>query len=99
MAVSSEWLTGSTYKLMLTLTFSDGTRIEDVPYTWSVTYAQSPNISTSQSGEGPIVYTGGGSTYTMAVTVTTTGTYKDSSGNTRRFTTGTSISHNVNWTP
>ena len=99
MAVSSEWLTGSTYKLMLTLTFSDGTKIEDVPYTWSVTYAQSPNITISQSGEGPLVYTGGGSTYTMAVTVTTTGTYKDSSGNTRRFTTGTSFSHNINWTP
>ena len=99
MSVSSEWMTGNTYKLMLTLTFSDGTKIKDVPYTWSVTYAQSPNISTSQSGEGPIVYTGGGSTYTMAVTVTTTGTYKDSSGNTRRFTTGTSISHNVDWTP
>ena len=99
MSVGSEWMTGSTYKLKLTLTFSDGTKIEDVPYTWSVTYAQSPNISTSQSGEGPIVYTGGGSTYTMAVTVTTTGTYKDSSGNSRRFTTGTSLSHNVNWTP
>ena len=99
MSVSSEWMTGNTYKLMLTLTFSDGTKIKDVPYTWSVTYAQSPNISTSQSGEGPIVYTGGGSTYTMAVTVTTTGTYKDSSGNTRRFTTGTSISHNVDWRP
>ena len=99
MSVSSEWMTGNTYKLMLTLTFSDGTKIKDVPYTWSVTYAQSPNISTSQSGEGPIVYTGGGSTYTMAVTVTTTGTFKDSSGNSRRFTTGTSFSHNVDWTP
>lgn len=99
MSVSSEWMTGNTYKLMLTLTFSDGTKIKDVPYTWSVTYAQSPNISTSQSGEGPIVYTGGGSTYTMAVTVTTIGTYKDSSGNSRRFTTGTSFSHNVDWTP
>ena len=99
MSVSSEWMTGNTYKLMLTLTFSDGTKIKDVPYTWSVTYAQSPNISTSQSGEGPIVYTGGGSTYTMAVTVTTTGTFKDSSGNSRRFTTGTSFSHNVGWTP
>ena len=99
MAVSTEWLTGSTYKLKLTLTFSDGTKIEDVPYTWSVTYAQSPNISTSQSGEGPLLFTGGGSTYTLAVTVTTTGYYKDSSGNSRRFTTGTSLSHNVNWTP
>lgn len=99
MSVSSEWMTGNTYKLMLTLTFSDGTKIKDVPYTWSVTYAQSPNISASQSGEGPIVYTGGGSTYTMAVTVTTTGTFKDSSGNSRRFTTGTSFSHNVDWTP
>ena len=99
MSVSSEWMTGNTYKLMLTLTFSDGTKIKDVPYTWSVTYAQSPNISASQSGEGPLVYTGGGSTYTLAVTVTTTGTYKDSSGNTRRFTTGTSFSHNVDWTP
>ena len=99
MSVGSEWMTGNTYKLKLTLTFSDGTKIEDVPYTWSVTYAQSPNISASQSGEGPLVYTGGGSTYTLAVTVTTTGTYKDSSGNSRRFTTGTSFSHNVDWTP
>ena len=99
MAVSSELLTGSTYKLKLTLTLNDGTKIEDVPYSWSVTYAQSPNISTGQSGEGPLQYTGGGSTYTMAITVTTTATYKDSNGNTRKFTTGTSFSHNVNWTP
>ena len=99
MTVSNEWLTGSTYKLKLTLTFSDGTKIEDVPYTWSVNFAQSPNISTGQSGEGPLLYTGGGSTYTMAVTVTTTASYKDSSGNSRKFTTGTSFSHNVDWTP
>ena len=99
MAVSSELLTGSTYKLKLTLTLNDGTKIEDVPYSWSVTYAQSPNISTGQSGDGPLQYTGGGSTYTMAITVTTTATYKDSNGNTRKFTTGTSFSHNVNWTP
>ncbi len=99
MSVGSEWMTGNTYKLKLTLTFSDGTKIEDVPYTWSVTYAQSPNISASQSGEGPLVYTGGGNTYTLAVTVTTTATFKDSSGNSRRFTTGTSFSHNVGWTP
>lgn len=99
MSVSSQWVSGNQYQLTLSLTMSDGTKIENVPYTWSVTYAQSPDIPLSTSGDGPLFYIGGGSTYTMAVTVTTTGYYRDSSGNSRRFTTGTSFSHNVSWTP
>lgn len=99
MSLSSEWISGSSYKLMLTLSFSDGTKIEDVPYTWSISYAQSPDIDSSTTGEGPILYTGGGSTYVMAVVVTTSNYYYDASGNYRKHTTGTSFSHNTSWTP
>lgn len=97
--VGSEFVSGSTYKLMASLVYNDGTVIEDVAYTWKVTYAQSPDISSSASGEGPILYTGLGTTYVMAVTVTTKEYYRDSNGNSRQFTIGTSFSHNVNWTP
>lgn len=90
---------GNQYKLMLSLRFSDGTVIDDVPYRWGVNYAQSPDIPTSTTGDGPLIYAGGGTTYTLAVALTTTGYYKDSSGNNRTWTTGTSISHNVSWTP
>ena len=99
MSVTSDWVSGNEYKLTLSLTMSDGTKLENVPYTWSVVYAQSPDISVSTSGDGPLFYIGGGTTYTMAVTLTTTGSYKDSSGNSRKFTTSTSFSHNTSWTP
>lgn len=89
----------SNYKLTLILKFSDGTVVEDAPYTWSVTFAQNSAIATGTSGDTPIIYTGGGTTYTMAVTLTTKEYYYDSSGNRRQHTTGTSFSHNVNWTP
>lgn len=89
----------SNYKLTLSLRFSDGTVVEDAPYTWSVTFAQNSNIATGTSGDTPIVYTGGGTTYTMAVTLTTKAYYYDANGNRRQHTTGTSFSHNVNWTP
>lgn len=79
--------------------FSDGTVVEDAPYTWSVTFAQNSNIATGTSGDTPIVYTGGGTTYTMAVTLTTKAYYYDSSGNYRKHTTGTSFSHNTAWKP
>ncbi|MBQ9723598.1 MAG: hypothetical protein IJV84_08780, partial [Bacteroidales bacterium] len=69
------------------------------PYTWSVTFAQNTSIAAGTSGDAPIVYTGGGSTYVMAVTLTTKAYYYDSNGNRRQHTTGTSFSHNVNWTP
>ena len=87
------------YKLTLSLKFSDGTVVEDAPYTWSVTYAQNSSIATGTSGDGPIVYTGGGSTYVMAVTLTTKAYYYDANGNRRQHTTGTSFSHNVSWKP
>ena len=89
----------SNYKLTLILRFSDGTVVEDAPYTWSVTFAQNSAIATGTSGDTPIIYTGGGTTYTMAVTLTTKEYYYDSSGNRKQHTTGTSFSHNVNWTP
>lgn len=89
----------SNYKLTLSLRFSDGTVIEDAPYTWSVTFAQNSSIATGTSGDTPIIYTGGGTTYTMAVTLTTKSYYYDSSNNYRQHTTGTSFSHNVSWTP
>lgn len=97
--VTSDWVSGNEYKLTLSLTMSDGTKLENVPYTWSIVYAQSPDIPTSTTGEGPLFYIGGGTTYTMAVTLTTTGTYNDSSGNSRKFTTSTSFTHNTSWTP
>ena len=100
MSVQSVNVSGtSNYKLTLSLRFSDGTVVEDAPYTWSVTYAQNTSIAAGTSGDAPIVYTGGGSTYVMAVTLTTKAYYYDSNGNRRQHTTGTSFSHNVNWTP
>lgn len=100
MSVQSVNVSGtSNYKLTLSLRFSDGTVVEDAPYTWSVTYAQNTSIATGTSGDAPIVYTGGGSTYVMAVTLTTKAYYYDANGNKRQHTTGTSFSHNVNWTP
>ena len=100
MSVQSVNVSGtSNYKLTLTLKFSDGTVVEDAPYTWSVTYSQNTNIATGTSGDAPIVYTGGGSTYVMAVTLTTKAYYYDANGNRRQHTTGTSFSHNVSWKP
>ncbi|MBO5001344.1 MAG: Ig-like domain-containing protein, partial [Prevotella sp.] len=100
MSVQSVNVSGtSNYKLTLSLRFSDGTVVEDAPYTWSVTYAQNTSIATGTSGDAPIVYTGGGSTYVMAVTLTTKEYYYDANGNRRQHTTGTSFSHNVSWTP
>ena len=89
----------SNYKLQLTIKFSDGTVIEDAPYTWSVTFAQNSAIATGTSGTGPLVYVGGGSTYTMAVAIQTKEYYYNSSGNKQQFSTGTSFSHNTSWKP
>lgn len=100
MSVQSVNVSGtSNYKLTLSLRFSDGTVVEDAPYTWSVTYAQNTSIATGTSGDAPIVYTGGGSTYVMAVTLTTKAYYYDANGNKRQHTTGTSFSHNTSWKP
>ena len=89
----------SNYKLQLTIRFSDGTVIEDAPYTWSVTFAQNSAIATGTSGTGPLVYLGGGSTYTMAVVIQTKEYYYNSSGNKQQFSTGTSFAHNTSWKP
>lgn len=100
MSVQSVNVSGtSNYKLTLSLRFSDGTVVEDAPYTWSVTFAQNTSIAAGTSGDAPIVYTGGGSTYVMAVTLTTKAYYYDANGNKRQHTTGTSFSHNVSWKP
>ena len=100
MSVQSVNIAGtSNYKLQLTIKFSDGTVIEDAPYTWSVTFAQNSAIATGTSGTGPLVYVGGGSTYTMAVAIQTKEYYYNSSGNRQQFSTGTSFSHNTSWKP
>ena len=100
MSVQSINIAGtSNYKLQLTIKFSDGTVIEDAPYTWSVTFAQNSAIATGTSGSGPLVYMGGGSTYTMAVVIQTKEYYYNSSGNKQQFSTGTSFSHNTSWKP
>lgn len=100
MSVQSVNIPGtSNYKLQLSIRFSDGTVIEDAPYTWSVTFAQNSAIATGTSGTGPLVYAGGGSTYTMAVTIQTQEYYYNSSGNKQQFSTGTSFSHNTSWKP
>ena len=100
MSVQSINIAGtSNYKLQLTIRFSDGTVIEDAPYTWSVTFAQNSAIATGTSGTGPLVYMGGGSTYTMAVVIQTKEYYYNSSGNKQQFSTGTSFAHNTSWKP
>ena len=100
MSVQSINIAGtSNYKLQLTIRFSDGTVIEDAPYTWSVTFAQNSEIAQGTSGTGPLVYMGGGSTYTMAVVIQTKEYYYNSSGNKQQFSTGTSFSHNTSWKP
>ena len=100
MSVQSINIAGtSNYKLQLTIQFSDGTVIEDAPYTWSVTFAQNSAIATGTNGTGPLVYMGGGSTYTMAVVIQTKEYYYNSSGNRQQFSTGTSFSHNTSWKP
>ena len=100
MSVQSINIAGtSNYKLQLTIRFSDGTVIEDAPYTWSVTFAQHSAIATGTSGTGPLVYMGGGSTYTMAVVIQTKEYYYNSSGNKQQFSTGTSFAHNTSWKP
>ena len=100
MSVQSVNIAGtSNYKLQLRIRFSDGTVIEDAPYTWSVTFAQNSAIATGTSGAGPLVYVGGGSTYTMAVAIQTQDYYYNSSGNKQQFSTGTSFSHNTSWKP
>lgn len=100
MSVQSVNIPGtSNYKLQLSIRFSDGTVIEDTPYTWSVTFAQNSEIATGTSGTGPLVYAGGGTTYTMAVVLQTQDYYYNSSGNKQQFSTGTSFSHNTSWIP
>lgn len=100
MSVQSVNISGTNdYKLTLSLKFSDGTLVEDAPYTWSVISAQNTSIATGTSGDGPIVYTGGGSAYVMAVTLTTKAYYYDEKGNKRQHTIGTSFSHSEEWKP
>ena len=100
MSVQSINIAGtSNYKLQLSIKFSDGTVIEDAPYTWSVSFAQNSAIATGTSGTGPLVYLGGGSTYTMAVNIQTQEYYYNSSGNKQQFSTGTSFAHNTSWKP
>ena len=100
MSVQSVNISGTNdYKLTLSLKFSDGTLVEDAPYTWSVISAQNTSIATGTSGDGPIVYTGGGSAYVMAVTLTTKAYYYDQKGNKRQHTIGTSFSHSAEWKP
>ena len=100
MSVQSVNISGtSNYKLQLSIRFSDGTVIEDAPYTWSVTFAQNSEIAQGTSGSGPLVYMGGGSTYTMAVVIQTQEYYYNSSGNMQQYSTGTSFAHNTSWKP
>lgn len=99
LSLQSVNVSGNTYRLELTLKLSDGTTVSNAGYTWKVNYAQNTAIATGTTGTGPLTYTGGGNTYTMAINVTTTGYYYDSSGNYKQFTTGTSFSHNISWTP
>jgi hypothetical protein len=100
MSVQSVNIPGtSNYKLQLSIKFSDGTTIDDVQYTWSVTFSQNSSIATGTKGTGPIVYLGGGTTYTMAVVLTTVDSYPDTNGSSRQHSTGTSFSHNSSWIP
>ena len=96
---SSVNLSGNIWKIKLSLRFSDGTVIDDVPYRWNVKYSQSPDISPSDGKEDPIIYLSGGSSYITEVGITTIGQYKDPSGNTRQLSTSMSFSHNIDWIP
>ena len=79
---------------------NDGTLVEDVPYTWAINYAQSPDIPAGLQGEGPIIYTGNaGNSYLMSVSITTVGHYKDSNGDSRKLSTEASFNHDIQWTP
>ena len=99
MSVQSVNVSGTTYRLELNLRLSDGTVINNAPYKWTVTFAQNSNIATGTSGTGPLTYIGGGVTYSMAITMTTTGYYYDGNGTYRQHTRGTSFSHNESWKP
>ena len=99
MSVQSVNVSGTTYRLELNLRLSDGTVINNAPYKWTITFAQNSNIATGTSGTGPLTYIGGGVTYSMAITMTTTGYYYDGNGNYRQHTRGTSFSHNESWKP
>ena len=99
MSVQSVNVSGTTYRLELNLRLSDGTVINNAPYKWTVTFAQNSDIATGTSGTGPLTYIGGGVTYSMAITMTTTGYYYDGNGNYRQHTRGTSFSHNESWKP
>lgn len=93
-------ISGSYYKLMLSMKLNDGTVVEDVPYTWAINYAQSPDIPAGLQGEGPIIYTGNaGNSYLMSVSITTVGHYKDSNGDSRKLSTEASFNHDIQWTP
>ena len=87
------------WKIMLSIRFSNGTVIDDVPYKWNVTYAQNPEISTSTRGEDPIIYQTGSTNSMMEVGITTTDFYKDSNGATKQFNILTTFSHSVDWKP
>ena len=87
------------WKIMVSIRFSYGTVIDDVPYKWNVTYAQNPDISTSSRGEDPIIYQTGSTNSLMEVGITTTSFYKDSSGASRQFNILTTFSHSVDWVP
>lgn len=92
-------LLGNIWKIKLSLKFSDGTVIDDVPYKWNVKYSQSPDIPASSGNEDPLIYMSGGNTYITDVSISTIGHYKESSGNTRQFSTSISFSHNTDWIP
>lgn len=87
------------WKIMLSIRFSNGTVIDDVPYKWNVTYAQNPEISTFTRGEDPIIYQTGSTNSMMEVGISTTDFYKDSNGATKQFNILTTFSHSVDWKP
>ena len=99
MYVTQVNLAENLWKIMLSIRFSNGTVIDDVPYKWNVTYAQNPEISTSTRGEDPIIYQTGSTNSMMEVGITTTDFYKDSNGATKQFNILTTFSHSVDWKP
>ena len=92
-------LADNLWKIMLSIRFSNGTVMDDIPYKWAVTYAQNPEISTSTSGEDPIIYQTGSTNSMMQVGITTTNFYKDSNGAAKQFNTTATFSHSVDWKP
>lgn len=98
--VNTVQLSADTYELQIEVRMSDGTVINNVPYTWELTYSQNLSAEVGKSGTGPLQYKANASSlYISIFNLVTTESFYDSSGRFAPITRSYSLAHNMSWLP